>query len=105
MRRLISPASTSHGPDRPHRAARPVSWRAPAGLDETDRPSPLSAVWLEEGEHALIVRPRLTREGPGDLIGQVVVADADGIRIPESDLHHFRGRPRPHAVERRETAS
>src|SRR5438093_7587038 len=104
-RRRIWAASTSDGPDRPHRAARAVPRRAPAELDQADRPSTLSAVRLEEGEHALVVGPRLAREHPRDLVRQVVIPDADGIGIPERDLHHFRGRPRPHAVQPRETTS
>jgi len=56
---------------------------ADALLQETDDPAAVAPVRLEELEHAVVVAPGLAGEGPRDEIGEVVVADADGVGVSE----------------------
>src|SRR5690606_13674098 len=53
-----------------------------AGEDHPDRALALTRPRGEEGDHPLVVRPA-AGEGVADLVREVVVADADGVRIAE----------------------
>ena len=60
--------------------------------------------WLEQLEHALVVRSGLAGEGPCDDVREVVVAHADGVGVAQCDAANFRRRPLPDTGNRSQAA-
>jgi hypothetical protein len=56
-----------------------------AGNEQSNHPAAVASVGLEKFEHAGVVGPGLAGQGPGHVVGEVVVADADGVGVAEGD--------------------
>ena len=82
----------------------PERRRAWAGeADEADDPAALATERLEQFEHAVVGGAGLTGQRPRDHVGEVVVADRDGIGIAERRPEHRPDRPRADAADQRQT--
>ena len=71
----------------------------PAGFDQPNHPVPMSDPRLQQFEHAVVV-DRPAGQRPAHHGGQVVVADADGVRVAVRALHDLRCGPHPDAGHR-----
>src|SRR5439155_11985168 len=80
--------------------ARPETRRRGARFDEPDRARALTAIRLEQLEHPLVGRARLTGEYPGDVVLEVTVADAHGVSVAERVARNLGCRPRPDPLDR-----
>ena len=60
----------------------------------------LPRVRLKQLQHARIIGVRLAGQGPGDERGDVIVAHAHGVRVPERGTAGLRGRPGTDARDR-----
>ena len=82
--------------------SRPESRLADAGqLDQTHDPLPLPGPRREQLEHLGVGPARPSGQGVHDQVVQVVVADADRVRMAERALRRLGRRPRPDAGQRR----
>src|SRR6266576_6227510 len=69
----------------------------PAECQQADDARAMSAVGLEEFEHAGLAAARLTSECPRHLVRQMVIARGHDIAIAEGDDRHLGCRPRTDA--------
>ena len=63
--------------------------------DQTQHPTPVRSVRLEQLEHRGVVTPGLTEEHPTHLVGEVEVPDAHRVGVTERDPRHLGDGPLP----------
>ena len=74
--------------------------RRPARVQQSADPAPVAAERLQQLQHPGVVAAGLAGQRPGDLVRDVVVADADRVRVAVDDPHHLGRGPGADAGDR-----
>ena len=80
------------------RETRPVAWDPdPGRLQQADHAGPLASVWLQQLQHSRVVGSRLSRKRPGHQIGDMSIAETDGVGVAEGNPRRLGRCPRSDA--------